>query len=63
MARAPAGRAPANPYAGTYAPAGIRMNAKEFKAGLKGLKIRQPNKKYSENAYKSAIPKEYSEQP
>lgn len=66
MARPPAGRgpgrAPVNPYAGTYAPSRSSMTAAEMKAGLKGIKVRQPNKKYSENAYKSGIPKEHSEQ-
>jgi hypothetical protein len=50
-----------NPYAGTYGPGRLSMTAKEFKAGLKGLKIRTPNRKLSENAYKSGIPKEHHE--
>jgi len=53
---------PVNPYAGNYRPVNISMTAKELKAGLKGLKIRTPNRKYSENAYKSGVPKENTEQ-
>lgn len=53
MSRAP------SPYSGTYAPAGLRMTIKELKEGLKGLKIRAPNRKYSGGAYKSALPKEH----
>lgn len=49
----------ANPYQGTYSPASVRMSAKEFKAGIKGIKIKTPNRKYSENAYKVALPKEH----
>lgn len=52
---------PSNPYQGTYAPGRISMTAKELKAGLKGLKIKTPNRKMSENAYKSGIPKEHQE--
>ena len=52
----------ANPYEGTYRPSGISMTAAELKAGLKGIKIRTPNRKMSENAYKSGIPKEHAEQ-
>ena len=52
----------ANPYEGTYRPGSISMTAKELKAGLRGLKIRTPNRKLSENPYKSGIPKEHSEQ-
>jgi hypothetical protein len=51
----------ANPYEGTYGPGRFSMTAKELKAGLKGLKIRTPNRKLSENPYKSGIPKEHSE--
>lgn len=47
------------PYQGTYSPAGLRMTAAELKAGLKGLKIKAPNRKFSTQAYKSGIPKEY----
>jgi hypothetical protein len=53
---------PVNPYAGNYRPVNMSMTAKELKAGLKGLKIRTPNRKYSENTYKSGIPKENTEQ-
>jgi hypothetical protein len=47
----------ANPYSGTYAPAGLRMSIKELKAGLKGIKVRAPNRKISGAAYKSGLPK------
>jgi hypothetical protein len=50
-----------NPYEGTYGPGRVSLRAEELKAGLKGIKIRAPNKKMSENAYKSGIPKEHSE--
>ena len=53
---------PADPYAGNYRPSSVSMRAAELKAGLKGLKIRTPNRKYSENAYKSGVPKENTEQ-
>lgn len=52
----------ADPYAGNYRPSGVSMTAAELKAGLKGIKIRTPNRKMSENAYKSGIPKENTEQ-
>ena len=52
----------ADPYAGNYRPSGLSMTAKELKAGLKGLKIRTPNRHLSENAYKSGVPKENTEQ-
>ena len=59
-ARAPSGR-PGNPYAGTYAPARTSLTRAELIKGLKGLKIRQPNKKFSESAYKTGLPKEHGE--
>lgn len=46
-----------SPYEGTYSPAGVRMGIKEFKAGLKGLKIKAPNKNMTTGAYKSGLPK------
>lgn len=52
----------ANPYNGTYRPGGVSMTAAELKAGLKSIKVRTPNRKMSENAYKSGIPKENTEQ-
>jgi hypothetical protein len=55
-------RPEASPYQGNYRPSGLSMTAKELKAGLKGLKIRQPNKKYSGSAYKTALPKQFEEQ-
>ena len=52
----------ANPYEGNYRPSGVSMTAAELKAGLKSIKVRTPNRKMSENAYKSGIPKENAEQ-
>jgi hypothetical protein len=52
----------ANPYQGTYAPsavAGLRM--KEIEAGLKAIKVRAPNRKFSSGSYKSGLPKEYEQ--
>lgn len=54
-------RGPSNPYAGTYAPARMSLTKGDLIRGLKGLKIRQPNKKMSENAYKTGLPKEHQE--
>ena len=53
---------PQNPYAGTYAPSRMSMTKADLIKGLKGIKIKTPNRKYSTNAYKSGIPKEHQEQ-
>jgi len=60
--RGPGMRAPQNPYAGTYSPARTTLTKADLIKGLKGLKIKQPNKKYSENAYKVGLPKEHESQ-
>ncbi len=46
-----------NPYAGQYSPAKTGLSAKVLKEGLKSLKIAQPNKKYTENSYKTGLRK------
>ena len=46
-----------NPYAGTYAPANIRGNSGDLKKGLKGIKIKTPNKHLSEHGYKVGLKK------
>lgn len=51
-----------NPYAGTYAPSRMSMSKEELVKGLKSIKIKAPNRKYSTNAYKTGIPKEHQEQ-
>jgi hypothetical protein len=54
MARAP------SPYQGTYAPSGVAgLRMKEVIAGLKAIKVRAPNRKFSSGSYKSGLPKEY----
>jgi len=50
-------RGPANPYAGNYAPARMSLTKKDLEAGLKGIKIKAPNRKMSTQAYKSGLPK------
>ena len=52
---------PQNPYAGTYAPVRINLTKEDLIRGLKSIKIRAPNRKYSTNAYKTGIPKEHQE--
>ena len=49
----------ANPYAGTYAPSKIGMTKAELIRGLKGIKVRAPNRKMTSGAYKSGLAKEY----
>jgi hypothetical protein len=48
-----------NPYAGTYSPARISVTKEELVRGLKGIKIRAPNRKASTSSYKSGLPKEH----
>jgi hypothetical protein len=48
---------PYNPYQGTYAPARGNMSRSDLENGLKGIKIKAPNRKLSTQAYKSALPK------
>lgn len=52
---------PQSPYAGTYAPSKMSVTKEELIKGLKGIKIKAPNRKYSTNAYKTGIPKEHQE--
>jgi len=49
----------ANPYAGQYSPARMSINKETFIAGIKGLKLRAPNRKQSSQSYKSGLPKEH----
>lgn len=51
-----------NPYSGTYAPSRMSMTKGEIEKGLKGIKIKAPNRKYSTQGYKTALPKEHQEQ-
>ena len=46
-----------NPYAGQYTPARMNMTKQDIEKGLKGIKIKAPNRKQSTQAYKSALPK------
>ena len=48
----------ANPYAGTYSPSKTGMSRKDLTEGLKGIKIKAPNKRLSETAYKTGLRKE-----
>ena len=57
MPRTPNMPTRSNPYQGTYRPAGISITKNDLEAGLKGIKIKAPNRKYSTQAYKSALPK------
>jgi hypothetical protein len=52
---------PQNPYAGTYSPSKMSITKSDLIKGLKGIKVRAPNRKYSTNAYKSGVPKEHQE--
>ena len=52
---------PQSPYAGTYTPARMSVTKEELVKGLKGLKIKAPNRKYSTTGYKTGIPKEHQE--
>jgi hypothetical protein len=47
-----------NPNMGNYRPSGISMSKADLIAGLKGIKIRTPNRKQSSQSYKSGLPKE-----
>lgn len=51
-----------NPYIGTYAPSRMSISKEHLVKSLRGLKIKAPNRKMSGAAYKSALPKEHSEQ-
>jgi hypothetical protein len=44
---------------GVAANGGIRMSSKEVLKGLKSIKVRAPNRKFSTAAYKSGLPKAY----
>jgi len=48
-----------NPYAGTYSPARMSIAKADLVRGLKGLKIKSPNRKASTTSYKSGLPKEH----
>ena len=48
-----------NPYAGQYAPSRMSMTKEQFMQGIKGLKLRSPNRKMSTQSYKSGLPKEH----
>lgn len=52
----------ANPYIGTYAPARMSLTKEQLVKGLKGIKVRAPNRKASTTGYKSGLPKEHQEQ-
>ena len=54
--------AKSNPSGSNYTPSRISLTKQDLIRGLKGLKIRQPNKKYSGASYKSGLPKQYEEQ-
>ena len=47
-----------NPYAGTYGPSRMSMTKADLIRGLKGIKVRAPNRKQSTASYKSGLPKE-----
>jgi hypothetical protein len=49
----------ANPYSGTYSPSRMSITKQDLVKGLKGLKLRAPNRKASTSSYKSGLPKEY----
>lgn len=51
-----------NPYAGTYSPARLSISKEQLVKGLKGIKIRAPNRKISTSSYKTGLPKEHNEQ-
>lgn len=55
--------AKANPYSGTYVPARSSLSKEQMIAGLKGIKVRAPNRKLSTQSYKSGLPKEHEEGP
>ena len=48
-----------SPYAGTYAPSKMSLTKAQLIAGLKGIKVRAPNRKQSTTSYKAGLPKEY----
>ena len=52
-----------NPYLGTYSPAGLRLNKNDIIKGLKSVKVRAPNRKYSTAPYKSGLPKDLESEP
>ena len=48
-----------NPYSGSYSPARMSLSKQDLVRGIKGIKVRAPNKTRSTTAYKTALPKEY----
>jgi len=48
-----------SPYSGTYSPARVSLSKQQLVAGLKGIKIKAPNRKMSTTPYKAALPKEH----
>jgi hypothetical protein len=47
-----------NPYGGTYRPSSMSISKQDLILGLKGIKLRAPNRKQSTASYKSGLPKE-----
>lgn len=47
------------PYSGTYSPARVSLSKKQVVEGLKGIKVKAPNRKMSTTPYKAALPKEH----
>ena len=51
-----------NPYVGGYAPSRMSLSKEQLVKGLKGIKLRAPNRKLSTMSYKTGLPKEHEEQ-
>ncbi len=47
-----------NPYSGTYPPNNLGLSKEDIKKGLKGTKIKFPNRHLSETSYKVGLKKE-----
>ena len=47
-----------NPYAGQYSPSRVALGKNDIVKGLKGIKVKAPNKNLSSTEYKTGLKKE-----
>lgn len=48
----------ANPYQGTYSPSRMGLGKNDIVKGLKGIKVKAPNRQMSSTEYKTGLKKE-----
>jgi len=50
-----------NPYSGQYSPAKVPLGKEDLVKGLRGIKVKSPNKHMTTSEYKSGLKKEQSQ--